>query len=103
MASESSMPQTKYGSRAEVWNGLALMTRGGLMKDMLVISRTGRIVSKKKSEQARRNYEQNNPFKKKTKVESEPEAEKKPADKPADKPVEEPAPKRRRRRRRTIN
>jgi len=91
MASETSMPQTKYGSRSEVWNGLALMTRGGLMKDMLIISRTGRIVSKKKSEQARRNYETNNPFKKKKKAEAEPEPEPE---------KEEPAPKRRRRRRR---
>ena len=86
--SETSMPQTKYGSRSEVWNGLALMTRGGLMKDMLKISRTGRIVSKKKSEQARRNYEAKNPFKRKEEKKEEPAPE-------------EPAPKRRRRRRKT--
>ena len=46
----------RYGSREEVWQDEASMTRGGLKKADLMISRTGRIVSKKKSEQAKANY-----------------------------------------------
>ena len=43
-------PMRKYGSRHEVFDlQTAKMTRGGLTKDDLVLSRTGRIVSKKKS------------------------------------------------------
>lgn len=46
--------QRKYGSRASVWRGGALMTPGGLTKDDLTKNGAGRIVSKKKSETMRR-------------------------------------------------
>ena len=47
----------KYGSRHEVFDlGTALMTRGKLTKDDLMISRTGRIVSVKKSKAAAESY-----------------------------------------------
>lgn len=68
--------QRRYGTRDEVFAGSAEKTRGGLMKDDLMISRTGRIVSKKKSEQARKNYEQYG-FKKRV-VEEEKKEEEKP-------------------------
>ena len=42
----------KYGSRSEVYNGEAEATRGGLTKADLILSKTGKIVSKKKSEAA---------------------------------------------------
>ncbi len=49
----------KYGSRHEVFDlGTALMTRGKLTKDDLMISRTGRIVSVKKSKAAAESYKQ---------------------------------------------
>ena len=50
------MPK-KFGSRSEVYDENAEMTRGGLRKADLIVSRTGRIVSKKKSEMARTAYE----------------------------------------------
>jgi hypothetical protein len=50
------MPK-KFGSRSEVYDEHAEMTRGGLRKADLLVSRTGRIVSKKKSEMARTAYE----------------------------------------------
>ena len=41
----------RYGTRSEVFDSeTAEMTRGGLRKADLVLSRTGKIVSKKKSE-----------------------------------------------------
>ena len=46
----------KFGSRSEVWEESCSMTRGGLSKDDLMLSKTGRIVSKKKSEAAREAY-----------------------------------------------
>ena len=46
----------KYGSRENVWNGEAEKTRGGLTRDMLMLSKTGRIVSKKKSLAAAESY-----------------------------------------------
>ena len=46
----------KFGDRISVWEGLASMTRGGLTKDDLVMSKTGKLVSKKKSEIAKKNY-----------------------------------------------
>ena len=42
----------KFGSRSEVWDESVNMTRGGLTKADLMLSKTGRIVSKKKSGQA---------------------------------------------------
>ena len=47
----------KFGSRSEVYDlQTAEQTRGGLTKDMLTLSRTGKIVSKKKSEAAKTMY-----------------------------------------------
>ena len=47
----------KFGSRSEVMDGLCVMTRGGLAKDDLMLNtKTGKIVSKKKSELAKQNY-----------------------------------------------
>ena len=63
----------KYGDRQSVYDGLCKMTRGGLMKEDLMMSR-GKIVSKKKSDLAKLNYSKYG-FKKRQ--ESEPEAEKK--------------------------
>lgn len=37
----------KFGTREEVYNGLAVMTKGKLIKDDLVISSKGRVCSKK--------------------------------------------------------
>lgn len=45
----------KYGTRQEVYDGLSEMTRGGLKKDDLILSR-GKLVSKKKSEAAKASY-----------------------------------------------
>jgi hypothetical protein len=50
--------ERRYGTRDEVWSGMAEKTRGGLTRDKLILSRTGRLVSKVKSEQARANYKQ---------------------------------------------
>ena len=46
----------KYGDRQSVYDGLSQMTRGGLLKDDLLMSKSGKIVSKKKSERAKENY-----------------------------------------------
>jgi hypothetical protein len=51
------MSTKKFGTRQDIWDGLATMTRGGLTKIDLVLSKTGRIVSKKKSDAARVAYE----------------------------------------------
>ena len=50
--------ERRYGTRSEDFDGSAEKTRGGLKKADLMISRTGRIVSRKKSEQARLAYKQ---------------------------------------------
>ena len=47
----------KYGDRLSVFEGLAQFTRGGLTKDDLIVSKSGKIVSRKKSEAAKKNYE----------------------------------------------
>lgn len=47
---------TKRGSRIKVVRGTAESTTGGLKKGDLVKSKSGLVVSRKKSEQARRNY-----------------------------------------------
>ena len=48
-----------YGSRYEVFDAeTAYQTRGGLKKEDLMLSRTGRIVSKKKSMAAKELYKQ---------------------------------------------
>ena len=48
--------ERRYGTRDEVWSGVAEKTRGNLTRDKLTLSRPGRLVSKIKSEQARMNY-----------------------------------------------
>ena len=60
----------KYGSRQEVFDGLSEMTRGGLTKADLMISR-GKIVSKKKSDAAKASYAKFG-FKKRAPVKPEP-------------------------------
>ena len=48
----------RYGTRFEVYDSeTAEMTRGGLKKADLMMSRSGKIVSKKKSESAKALYE----------------------------------------------
>jgi hypothetical protein len=47
-------PMRKRGSRAQVMNGSALRTPGGLRKKDLKYNKQGRIVSKKKSLRAKR-------------------------------------------------
>ena len=62
----------RYGSRSEVFDsGVAEMTRGGLRKDDLMLSRTGKIVSKKKSASAKALYAEFG-FSKRTKPKPEP-------------------------------
>ena len=41
--------QKLIGSRPDVWNGVAYKTTGGLIKTDLIISKTGKIVSRRKS------------------------------------------------------
>ncbi len=48
----------KYGTRSEVYDGTAECTRGGLRKEDLILSKTNKIVSKKKSEAAAASYKQ---------------------------------------------
>ena len=65
----------KYGTRNQVGDGEAQMTRGMLTKDDLIMSSNGRLVSKKKSEAAKKNYKMFG-FQKRTKEEEkEPEPE----------------------------
>jgi hypothetical protein len=45
----------KFGSRSEVWHGTAKMTTGKLTKADLMKNKRGVIVSKKKSENAKKN------------------------------------------------
>ena len=73
----------KFGTRSEVYDELAERTRGGLAKADLIVSRTGKIVSKKKSEMARKSFLEFG-FKKRLKAEEK----------------EAPAPKKRTRKRR---
>jgi hypothetical protein len=48
----------KFGTRSEVVDGLATFTRGGLSAGDLMVNKSGKIVSKKKSELAKKNYSQ---------------------------------------------
>ena len=48
--------ERKYGTRSEVWEGSAQQTRGKLTKADLIMSRSGKIVSKRKSELAKQSY-----------------------------------------------
>ena len=61
--------ERKYGTRSEVWEGIAQQTRGRLTKDKLVLSRSGRIVSKRKSEMAKKTYLEHKFAKRKPKAE----------------------------------
>ena len=73
-------PQTwerLYGTRSEVWEGIAKQTRGRLTKDKLVLSRNGRIVSKRKSEMAKKTYLEHKFAKRTPKVEPDTPAPKK--------------------------
>ena len=81
----------KYGDRNSVWNGQAKQTRGGLTKDDLIMSKSGKIVSKKKSESARALYQKNGGFRNKVVKTPEPVKQQ---------PVEPP--KKRRRRKKKI-
>ena len=55
--SPSSGPKlSKYGTRAAVWDNIARQTRGGLKREDLILSKTGKIVSLKKSQIAKENY-----------------------------------------------
>ena len=62
----------KYGDRNSVWNGEAKQTRGGLTKEDLIMSKSGKIVSKKKSESARALYQKNGGFRNKVAKTPEP-------------------------------
>ena len=72
----------RYGSRYEVFDAqTAFQTRGGLKKEDLMLSRTGKIVSKKKSEAAKKLYQEygfNKRTKAKPKKKSSPPKTKKP-------------------------
>ena len=79
---ESEKPKKKfarrYGSRYEVFDAeTAEQTRGGLKKEDLMLSRSGKIVSKKKSEAAKALYAQYG-FNKRPKVKKPPAKGKKP-------------------------
>ena len=82
----------KYGDRSSVWSGEAKQTRGGLTKEDLMMSKSGKIVSRKKSESARAWYEKNGGFKRKA-VQKTPEPT----------PATEPPKKKRKYRRRKKN
>ena len=80
VASEPKAFERKYGTRSEVWEGTAMQTRGKLQKADLIMSRGGRIVSKRKSELAKKSYAEYG-FKKRRSVAPErelPQPEKKP-------------------------
>ena len=69
----------KYGSRQDVFElGTAQMTRGGLTKADLMLSRSGKIVSVKKSQQAKSNYTKFGFSKRVEEVKEEEETKKKP-------------------------
>ena len=68
----------KYGSRQDVIDGLATKTRGGLTADDLFVNpKSGKIVSKRKSEIAKANYKTHG-FNKRKAPEPEPAEEAKP-------------------------
>ena len=47
----------RFGTRNDVFEGIAEKTRGGLTREDLMLSKTGKIVSKKKSMAAKASYE----------------------------------------------
>lgn len=46
----------KFGTKDEVWDGVAMMTKGGLKKDKLMINPRGFVVSKMKSRISRLHF-----------------------------------------------
>ena len=68
----------RYGTRNDVFEGLAEKTRGGLAKDDLMLSKTGKIVSKKKSMAAKASYDRFGFSKRLEKVDDENVEEEKP-------------------------
>ena len=49
------MAEKKYGSREEVYNGMALMTSSKLTREDLTKNKAGKVVSKRLQQQARKN------------------------------------------------
>lgn len=47
------------GTREQVFNGICRSTKGGLMKDGLILDKNGKIISKRKSEASRAMFERN--------------------------------------------
>lgn len=47
------------GSRRQVWNGTADKTKGGLTRSDLMLNNTGKIVSKRASKAASKNFKKN--------------------------------------------
>ena len=88
METEQKKFERRFGTRDEVWNGQAEKTRGGLTKDKLMLSRTGRLVSKLKSEQAKQNYAKYG-FAKRVVEEKKPKAKRKVKRKKKQKKLEE--------------
>ena len=68
--------ERKYGTRSEVWEGVAAFTRGKLSKADLVLSRSGRIVSKKKSDLSKQSYQKFGFKKREPQPEPQPEKKK---------------------------
>ncbi len=52
------MLEKKYGTRSEVWNGIASQTRGGLKSADLALSKSGKLVSKRKQAMGKKLLEQ---------------------------------------------
>lgn len=76
--STSSSPSKTIGSRAEVMHGTAKKTSGGLTKSDLKYTKDGRIVSRKASDRAKRNFAKMSPeLKSKFKAQQEKHAGKK--------------------------
>jgi hypothetical protein len=46
-APQSNPAVKKYGTKEEVWNGSAQITKGGLTKNDIMVSKKGKIISKK--------------------------------------------------------
>ena len=66
----------KRGTREQVWNGEAHSTSGGLTRQDLMISNTGKIVSKKASEKSKQLMLDRHQEKKDTQSNDEPSASK---------------------------
>jgi len=47
---------SKYGSKIQVWNGSHISTKSGLKKSDLALSKTGKVVSKKRQAIGRARY-----------------------------------------------